>query len=688
MLVSELPLDGRFRGLYLEEGLAELYPPQEAAVSAGLLGAGNMILSTPTASGKTFAAELAIAKALSSGRKAVYIVPLRALAFEKYSEFKKYEKLGYAVRLEVGDLDSKKYVRKPRFDILVATAEKCDSIMRGKSEWFRDVGLLLLDEIHLIGSDRGPVYEIITTKLRTMYPDLRVIGLSATIGNAAEMASWLSAELVSSTWRPVELVEEAVVSSGFETIRSQVEKALSLGGQVLVFVNSRKSAESVAEKLGEELRLRGAGPEKLSEEILDALSSPTSQCRRLAGCVANGVSFHHAGLVNKQRTLIEDAFREGSVKVICATPTLAAGVNLPSRTVIIRDVKRFDMGSSNYIPVFEFKQMSGRAGRPKYDSVGYAISLSKSESEREFITEHYILGEPEPIYSRLGVEPVLRFHVLAQIATSFTRTGKALSEFFRQTFYGFQYGVSGDFETSLQKILRDLIEWGFVEAQERYITATALGARVSELYIDPLTAHTYLSYFTEAEKHNRFPAIGVLEVLATASEMPLLPVKSSEESGLWAKAYSIESQFLRDIGGFGLDWEFLPRFKTATLFNDWVSEKSEDYILETYGVAPGQLNQRQQIAEWLAYGASELCRVRKLKESFAELKKLETRLSYGIREELIPLVQIKGVGRVRARKLFAAGISSPEKLRNARITELSNLLGKKTAENLFQELSH
>ncbi|MFH1789028.1 MAG: DEAD/DEAH box helicase [Candidatus Altiarchaeota archaeon] len=686
MLVSDLQLADNVKSIYLSEGLRELYPPQEAAVSSGLLDGGNMILSTPTASGKTFAAELAIAKTLSSGKKAVYIVPLRALAYEKSVEFRKYEKLGFSVRLEVGDLDAAKYSRKPRFDVLVATAEKADSIMRSRPEWFRDVGILILDEIHLIGSDRGPVYEIITTKLRTMYPDLRVIGLSATIGNSQELASWLSAQLVSSKWRPVELVEEVVVSQGFETMIEQVEKAVSSGGQVLVFVNSRRSAESVAEKIGEKMRFKAPGLEELSGELSGVLSSPTRQCLRLAGCVRNGAAFHHAGLVNAQRIRVEDAFREGLVKVIAATPTLAAGINLPSRTVIIRDLKRYGMEGQTYIPVFEYKQQAGRAGRPRYDSVGYAVSFAKTASEAEFAYEHYVYGESEPIYSRLGVEPVLRFHILAQIASGFTRTHEALSEFFRQTFYGFQYGIHAEFEDTLKRMVADLVKWGFVEEKERFILPTQLGTRVSELYIDPLTAHTYLDFFGKAEEKGRFPTIGLLEVLSDASEMPHLPVKTTEESGLWAQAYGLEGEFLRDIGGFDLDWEFLPRFKIAKLFMDWMREVGEDAILEQYNVAPGQLNQRQQIMEWLTYAASELARIKRLKASFLELKKLETRVKYGIREELIPLVSIKGVGRVRARKLFDSGLTSPEKLKKAGKTRLSKMLGEKTAENILGQL--
>ncbi|MFH1836336.1 MAG: DEAD/DEAH box helicase, partial [Methanobacteriota archaeon] len=676
----------RFKKIFIDEGYLDLYPPQAAAVEHGLLESHNLVITTPTASGKTFTSELAISKTMASRKKAVYIVPLRALAYEKFTEFKKYEKLGFSVRLEVGDLDSQKYSGKPRFDLLIATAEKCDSILRSKPEWFEDVGLLVLDEIHLIGSDRGPVYEIITTKLRTMYPNLKVIGLSATIGNSHELSDWLSATLIESDWRPVELKEEVVVSSGFETLRKHVSNALSQGGQVLVFVNSRKSAEACAEKLGEKLRLLGRNSETISEKVLDALSSPTTQCRRLSSCVKHATAFHHAGLVNKQRVLIEDSFRSGDIKVICATPTLAAGINLPSRTVIIRDLKRFNVNGLDYIPVFEYKQQAGRAGRPRYDTIGHAISFSKSESESEFIAEHYLDGEVEAIYSRLGVEPVLRFHMLAQIASNFTRTVQALSEFFRHTFYGFQYGIAGEFEKTLTSILDELIEWGFVEKKERFITSTPLGTRVSELYIDPLTAYTYLKFFRETESHKKFPIIGILEVLSEASEIHTLPVKSTEESGLWSQAFEIEDQFLRDIGGFDLDWEFLTRFKTAKMFSEWIDEQTEESILTKYNVAPGQLNQRQQIMDWLIYSATELCRLNKLTSSFKELKKLELRVKHGIREELVPLIGIRGVGRVRARKLFNAGIKTPADVKKAGKPKLTQLLGKKTAEKILLEL--
>ncbi|MBU0762245.1 MAG: DEAD/DEAH box helicase, partial [Candidatus Altiarchaeota archaeon] len=603
MLFEDLDVGEEFKVLLEDIGMSELYPPQQLAVEAGILDGGNLILCTPTASGKTLAAELAIMKVLEKGGKAVYVVPLRALAYEKYGEFKKYEKLGYRVRLEVGDLDSSKYGKHGDFDILVSTAEKCDSILRSRPTWFNGTKILVLDEIHLIASDRGPVYEVLTAKYTRIYPDVQVLGLSATIGNAQELANWLRAELVTSEWRPVKLKEDVVVKTD-DGLTETVKNALA-GGQALVFVNSRKSAEAVAEKLSKELGLKVENWD-LAEEILSALTPPTKQCRRLSACVLGGTAFHHAGLVNSQRTAVENAFKKGDVKLIVATPTLAAGVNLPSRTVVLRDVKRYSGGGLTYIDVLEYKQMVGRAGRPKYDKIGYSVTLAKNEDELDFIHEHYILGQPEDITSRLGVQPVLRFHILALVSSGYAKTQEALSDFIASTFYGHQYGVGGELRRQLKEIVDELVDWGFIEENERFLQATQVGGRVSELYIDPLTAHNFLTLFELAQRKNIFSEIGLLEVLCDAAEMPTLNATPREESVLWSEAYEMDGQLLRELDGFGLDYMFLNRFKTAKMFMEWITERTEDEILEDFGTAPGQLNSMMQNLQWLCYAAAEL----------------------------------------------------------------------------------
>jgi helicase len=689
MLLDELGIKESFLNLLKETGVKELYPPQELAVKAGIMKGESVILSTPTASGKTLAAELAMIKKLEEKSKVVYVVPLKALAYEKYMEFRKYEKLGFRVMLEIGDLDSGKYAHKPQFDVMVATAEKCDSILRSKPDWFAGVGLLVLDEIHLIASDRGPVYEVIAAKLRKLLSGIQVIGLSATIGNSGEIAGWLNAKLVESSWRPVKLREWVLVSEGIESIKKIVRENESKGRQVLVFVNSRKSAESVAEQLSE--MKTNVSKEReladLSEEIKTVLSNPTQQCERLSKCVKGGVAFHHAGLVNEQRILVEESFKKGLLSAIVATPTLAAGVNLPARTVVIRDLHRYSSEGPKKIPVLEYKQMAGRAGRPKYDSEGDSIALAKSESDKEFIEEHYVNGEIEDLHSLLGVQPVLRMHVLSSIASEFTKTRETLLEFFKTTLYGFQYGIEDEFSAQMDEVMDELLEWGLIQQDGTYLAASPLGKRVSELYIDPLTAVNYIKLLSKAEKEGKHKTLALLEALCDAAEMrPHVRVKREDESIVWSQAYALGDDLLRDLDGFDLDFEFLGRFKTALMFDEWINENTEQQILDKYGIPPGILNQKLQNLEWLSYAATEIARLVKLGKTGRELSKLETRIKHGVKEELLPLVGIRGIGRIRARRLYSQGIKTPEDVKTTEPNKLKTLLGGKTAEKILDSL--
>jgi helicase len=191
----------------LSKEIKELRPSQDKAIKKGLFKGNNLLVCTPTASGKTLIAEFAMLKQiLEKGGKAVYIVPLKALATEKYKEFKKrYEGL-IKVALSIGDLDSSD-TGLYKYDLIISTSEKLDSLIRHKTEWIEDIKVIIIDEIHLINDPgRGPTLEILITMLRAML-DAQIIGLSATIGNPKELAEWLGAKLVIDRWRPVKLYQ-------------------------------------------------------------------------------------------------------------------------------------------------------------------------------------------------------------------------------------------------------------------------------------------------------------------------------------------------------------------------------------------------------------------------------------------------------------------------------------------------
>ena len=202
MEIKKLTLPSFFHDKY--DKFDTLTPIQSKAIKNGLLDDKSQLICAPTASGKTLVATMAISKTLGKG-KSLYLVPLKALANEKYKEYLKLlEDTEYKVGMAVGDVDSESK-NLAQFDVLVLTTEKLDSLMRHKVNWLHEIKLVIVDEIHLLHDpSRGPTLEIILTLLRTIIKP-QIVGLSATIGNPQELATWLQATLVQDSWRPVEL---------------------------------------------------------------------------------------------------------------------------------------------------------------------------------------------------------------------------------------------------------------------------------------------------------------------------------------------------------------------------------------------------------------------------------------------------------------------------------------------------
>ncbi len=189
----------------LEKEIEELRPCQEKSIKKGLLERKNILVCTPTASGKTLCAELVFTKIILEKKgKAVYVVPLKALASEKFKEFKrKYPFIKTA--MSIGDIDSSDPYLVD-YDLIITTSEKFDSLIRHKAVWLNDIALVVIDEIHLLNDPgRGPTLEIVITILRKLLKNIQIVGLSATIGNPKQLAKWLDAELVEDNWRPVKL---------------------------------------------------------------------------------------------------------------------------------------------------------------------------------------------------------------------------------------------------------------------------------------------------------------------------------------------------------------------------------------------------------------------------------------------------------------------------------------------------
>ena len=700
--------------LYASRGYRELYPPQAEAVERGLLDGKSMLLAMPTASGKTLLAELAMLRAALSGRRSLYIVPLRALASEKYDSFQKFRELGVAVGISTGDLD-KKDERLGRNQIIIATSEKADSLMRNGASWVRDLSVLVVDEIHLLNDPgRGPTLEMTITKLRHCNPELQIIGLSATVANAGEMASWLEADLVCSDWRPIQLREgiicnerlvfsdgEAPLAGGKDESAALVRDTLAQSAQILIFENSRKNAEAAASRLSA-LLVPDEATKELSSRILASGESETAV--RLAACVSHGVAFHHAGLLPEQRRLVEQGFRESRIKVIASTPTLAAGLNLPARRVLIRSYKRYEYGRGMApIPVIEYRQMAGRAGRPGLDPYGESFLLAKNSAEMNELFEHYINGSPEEIWSKLASQSALRTHILSTIAAGFARSDSELKAFMATTFYA-QQQDSWQLDVTVEKVLQFLKENGMISDVEEELLPSKLGSLVSKLYIDPLSAVIMLealerkradrsigqatmksSPFTPALDLSRAASkapteLGLIHLITMTPNMDLLYVQSADG---WVEEFIDQHQSeLYDEDNYDY---LLREAKTAAMLMDWIGEVNENQIASRYRIGPGDIRRIAETAQWLMHSLTELSKQLDLGITF-KAEQLAERIHYGASQDLLGLLNLKGIGRVRARKLYLSGITSLEKLKAADQAGISRLLGPRIAERIFHQL--
>ncbi|NJE46821.1 ATP-dependent DNA helicase [Thermococcus sp. GR7] len=695
MRVEELPVDKRIKRIILERGIEELYPPQAEALRSGVLEGKNLVLAIPTASGKTLVSEIVMVnKLLREGGKAVYLVPLKALAEEKYREFKEWEVLGLRVAATTGDYDSTDEWLG-RYDIIVATAEKFDSLLRHGSSWIKDVKLVVADEVHLIGSyDRGATLEMI---LSHMLGRAQILALSATVGNAEELAEWLNAELVVSNWRPVQLRKGVFAQGELFWEDGKIDRypanwdslaidAVKRGKQALIFVNTRRSAEKEAVSLAPKIARLLTKPEQRGlKELADSLeSNPTNE--KLKKALRGGVAFHHAGLSRTERTMIEDAFREGLIKVITATPTLSAGLNLPAFRVIIRDTKRYSNFGWVDIPVLEIQQMMGRAGRPKYDKVGEAIIVARTEDPKKLM-DRYVFGKPEKLFSMLANESAFRGQILALITNFGVENFRELINFLEKTFYFYQRSDTSHLEWKAKEIVYFLIENEFIDMdiEDRFI-ALPFGRRTSQLYIDPLTAKKFKDAFPKLEKNpNPF---GIFQLIASTPDMGTLNARRKEMEDYLDLAYEMEEKLYVNIPY----WEdyrfqsFLNEVKTAKILLDWINEVPETRIYDTYNIDPGDLYRILELADWLMYSLIELYKLFEPKKDVLDyLRDLHLRLKHGVREELLELVRLPNIGRKRARALYNAGFRTTEDIMKAKVSELLAVegIGLKVVEGLF-----
>ena len=664
---------------------------QREALPAVLETDDNVVAAAPTASGKTALAELAICRTLSQGGTALFLAPLRALTTEKESEWERFEELGYSVAVVTGerDLDPR---RAERADILVMTPEKADSATRkhdsARYSFVTDVDCVVIDEVHLLDSERrGAVLEVTVSRLRRLC-DPRVIALSATMKNVDDVADWLDAPPAATfqfgdDYRPVEL-ETGVKTythgeNSFADKYRRLYRALDLAephvredGQALVFVASRQDAVMAAKKARDELAERDVPMGARGDYDLHTEAAELDD-ETLRQSIPDGVAFHHAGLSTTDRNAVEEWFREGTIGVLFSTSTLAWGVNLPARCVVIRDTNYHDPleGDVDVSPL-DVLQMLGRAGRPGYDDVGYGWVVSdRSEADKY----RSLLREGKEIESHLAGRPGiddgdpgdLETHLNAEIALGTVDSLADVMGWLETTFYYVRaqsrpesYGFA-DLRDRVRETVEGLIDSGFAETDDRLgLSPTAVGRLASDYYLRLDTAER----FRATLDRDRVDEPAVLRSVATATEFDSVSPRSSERdavdtilSGGREPVSTVKGVATRATTPRVDDLDDGPRKVLAILRASVADSVPSDLRSDAWVI-------RQNALRLLAA-------FREFAETFADpqtaglVARVAARVEHGVVADAVGLTAVDGIGAGRADTLAAADLTTPAALVDA-----------------------
>lgn len=636
--------------------IKEFNPAQKAVIESGYLeDKSNYIISIPTASGKTVLGILPALKTILNGGKAIYAAPLLSIQNEKVKEFKAFEEHG----IKVGKHPSNS-------DLSVMVFESFDALTRFSWNVLREVDTLIIDEFHMIGEySRGPTLESAITRAKIINPSLRIIALSATLKNIDEIEQWLDGKTVEHDYRPVPLNKEVLDAEMFNTknkndvIVKIVEKAIEDNSQALSFVSTRRFTESLATYVAKKIDKKTTKEQKhkfkqVANKLLEVPkkkgSLPTTTCLKLAEAAEKGVVFHHAGLFNEQKEIIEDEFRNGNILMITATPSLMYGVNLPSKYVIIRDHTRWTSNGPASIPVFDYEQMSGRAGRPQYDDVGYSYLVAKTMDEAFDLEARYVNGEIELTNSKLiDNKDAIYKQIIAQIASSLSKNLDDLNDFFGKTLYGFQMKnnpsmsmfAQDSLNWELESALEFLLQNGIIRATPEGLKTTDFGNLIAKSNYAVETAVKIKEYVSTMEKLN--PA-EMIYALAETPDLPLISFKGRKSKDPVRDKLSECGLFAVDIGN--------PE-ATAVSLIEWIDERNEYEIENAYNVYSASTRRSAYEASRLVKFAKNTLEVLGNYSNLKDMDYLSARLYYGVKEDIIPLVVgVKRLGRKRARLLM------------------------------------
>jgi len=702
----------------------KLLPLQAVAVTKhNLLNGQSLIISAPTSSGKTFCGEMAAVANLFKRKKVIFLIPLKAIAEEKYFDFcQKYGGLGIGVAISTRDRqEDDREIEKGNFDLAIMIYEKFNQLLIKNLDILSQVNLIVLDELQMIADpSRGAVLELALTKIKSSKYSPQILGLSAVLKDADQLSSWLGCELLLEKSRLVELLQGVLLDGKFhfrkynsgeegtsqlveldseeshQILFANLKKLLKDGEQVLVFLKSKKTCEDCALLFSEQTKL----PSSLNAiEALSQLENSTLK-EKLVFCLQGGVAFHNADLTSDERKVIEYFYLKGEIRVIFSTTTLSLGINLPAKTVFI-ETQKFEKGEySNkavMLPISwsEYENMSGRAGRfGLQKDFGRSIIIAQNRFQFDSLWEGYVEGEEEKISSQL-YKKELGDVILDLVASG---AGKSLSHLKQVISFSLDGQPIAQDEDMLKETVKQLVEEKILLKSGETLSPSRLGHVCA---FKDISIRTGISIKKKLERTTDLdPFSWFYSVLNTKDgEDVYISVGFWEQQNrVYEKAlterYKDASPPEQEIKNL-LDAKisFSPKetrlVKLGLLLCEWTTSSTTLDMESKYFCRSGQIEQIGKRVSWLLDSAHGIARVLNSDKRLVQfLKRLSLEVNFGVNDVVIKFARLRvpGLGRDYIWNLINGGFCSLRKIKEAKLEELGRVMPNSVAQRLKERI--
>ena len=704
-----------------------------------VLDGSSLLTVAPTSAGKTFIGEMAGAKAVADGRKAVFLLPYRALTNEKYEDFEALygDRLGMRViRCTGGYTDDVSRFVKGKYDFAFLTYEMFLGLSVSVPASLHKIGLVVVDEAQFITDpNRGIAVELMLTNLlaaRERGAEPQLLALSAVIGDVNHFDEWLGCDTLITKERPVPLVEGVLDRSGTfqymgpegneqtdqllparairqrksskssqDVIVPLAQKLVGEGEKILIFRNTKGSAAGCANYLANELELPPASDVVGRLPSRDQSSTSESLRRALEG----GTALHTANLTREERAVVEDAFREtgGPIHALAATTTVAAGVNTPASTVILAEHTFYTDDGRQDFTVGEYKNMAGRAGRLGIEDRGRSVLLASSTVERRRLFEQYVRGEPEPVRSSFSSDdlPTWILRLLAQIDR--IPSGEVV-RLLASTYGGYlQRRKNPDWRERMTKrigkLLNRMQRRGLIEEDRGEIQLSLLGQACGESNLPFEDAMDLIAILEDvpSEKVTAERLMAILQRLSQAvvGYTPLFKQGSSRKESAWQR--DVTSYYGRDVTrmlqrGARDNYEYWGRCKRAAILWEWTRGNPTQDIEDKYSITPfagsigaGEIRRFANQTRFHLRSAFDIADVLLLGEGPDEeaIDRLLRQLEVGLPADALGLLDLPlRLTRGEYLALCNAGFEQAEEVHNASQPELAKCVDETRAEEL------